>query len=221
MAIKLHVTGLKSRLLSVGARLATCKSRFLLRKYVKKLRDEGKAIKVIVGAGGTHYEGWLTTDLPILDALRPAHWGYIFPPGSIDGILAEHVVEHWTEDEFRLFLKVIRPFLSVRARIRIAVPDGYHPDPGYIDQVKPQGTGAGADDHKVLHNYVTITQILSQELYEYDLLEHFDESGSFHRQPWDAGDGFVARSADFDVRNKELPLSYTSLIVDTWPKGGR
>ncbi len=51
-------------------------------------------------------------------------------------------------------------------------------------------------------------------LRSFNLLEYFDEAGNFHRSPWDASDGFVARSADYDPRNKEKPLSYTSLIVD-------
>ena len=163
----------------------------------------------------------MSTDLPVLDALNPAHWRRIFPPRSIDRILAEHVVEHWTEVEFRKFLGILPPFLSEDASLRIAVPDGFHPDPNYIDFVKPGGSGSGADDHRVLYNHITMTDSLCKEEYDYELLEYFDEVGHFHRSPWKASDGIITRSADHDHRNKTRALSYTSLIVDAWRKGGR
>ena len=156
-----------------------------------------------------------------MDALNPAHWSYIFPRGSIGRILVEHVIEHWTEDEFRLFLMTVRPFLSEHGFIRIAVPDGFHHDSSYIDYVKPGGSGCGADDHKVLYNYIAITCILSEEQYDYKLLEYFDEAGQFHCSPWEISDGFVERSADYDPRNKERPLSYISLIIDVCPRGSK
>ena len=194
----------------------------LLRKEVNGLRANGETVKLVVGAGGTHQEGWLTTDLPTLDALKRADWRRIFPRSSIHRILADHVIEHWTEDQFSLFLRIIQPFLSEQAVVRIAVPDGFHPDPSYIVYVKPGGIGAGADDHKVLYDYVKMTCMLSQEQYNYELLEYFDEAGQFYRRTWDASDGFVRRSAEYDHRNRERALSYTSLIVDTWPiKGNR
>lgn len=197
------------------------KSRYVLRQRAKTLCREGKPVKVVIGAASRSYEDWLNTDLPVLDALNPAHWRSIFPRGSIYRILAEHVIEHWTEDSFRLFLRNVQPFLAKQGFIRIAVPDGFHPDPSYIDFVKPGGSGIGADDHKVLHNHITITRVLSEEQYDYNLLEYFDEAGQFHCSPWEISDGFVARSADYGLRNREVPLSYSSLIVDAWPRGGK
>jgi len=192
-------------------------SRYLLRRRVKQVPRSGNLVRVIIGAASTEYEGWLSTDLPILDALNSSHWRSIFPYGSLYRILAEHVIEHWTEEQFRLFLRTVEPYLAEQGRIRIAVPDGFHPDSSYIEYVKPGGTGAGADDHKVIYNHVSVTRILSDENYAYRLLEYFDEKGKFHRVPWDTGDGFVSRSSAFDSRNKKSPLSYTSLIVDAWP----
>jgi predicted SAM-dependent methyltransferase len=209
---------LKQKLLTLKLSFANRRARYLLRQKVKTLKRQGKPIKIVVGAASTAYPDWLSTDLPTLDALDSAQWNYIFPRGSIEKILAEHVVEHWAETEFRLFLRTVRPFLSKGGYVRIAVPDGYHPDPSYIDYVKPGGTGIGADDHKVLYNYISISRVLAEEQYDFDPLEYFDEKGIFHQSPWKAEDGFVARSADFDSRNKEKPLSYTSLIVDARPR---
>ena len=196
-------------------------SRFILRRRVKRLRNKGGPVKVVIGAASIEYEGWISTDYPVLDALNPRHWSYLFERGGIDRILAEHVIEHWTEDQFRLFLKVVLPFLREQGFIRIAVPDGFHPDQDYIDYVKPGGSGCGADDHKVLYNYNMITLILSEAHCDYELLEYFDEDGQFHRVPWEIDDGFIKRSADYDSHNRNGSLSYTSLIIDVWPTGGR
>ena len=197
------------------------KSRYALRQRAKLLCLEGKPVKVVIGSATRTYEDWLNTDLPILDALNPAHWRSIFPRGGIDRILAEHVIEHWTEDSFRLLLRNVQPLLTRQGFIRIAVPDGFHPDPSYIDFVKPEGSGIGADDHKVLYNHITITRVLSEEQYDYNMLEYFDEAGQFHRSPWEASDGFIVRSADYGIRNSEVPPSYSSLIMDAWPRGGK
>lgn len=197
------------------------KAQSLLRKEINGLHAKGEIVKLVVGAGGTHQEGWLTTDLPTLDALKRADWRRIFPPSSIHRILADHVIEHWTEDQFSLFLRIVEPFLSDQAVVRIAVPDGFHPDPSYIEHVKPGGIGAGADDHKVLYDHITMAHMLSKEQYSHELLEYFDEAGQFHRCSWRTSDGFVRRSAAYDQRNRRHPLSYTSLIVDAWPMASR
>jgi predicted SAM-dependent methyltransferase len=197
---------------------------------VKKRRAKNELLCVVIGGStptpyvglpGTNYEGWLITDIDFLDALRPVDWHLVFSMRSVDRILAEHVLEHWTEEQLRTFLRTVRRFLSRRGLIRIAVPDGFHPDPTYVDWVKPGGSGLGADDHKVLYNYITLTRILSEESWKYDLLEYFDEHGQFHITPWSMADGFVERSSCYDPRNKERPLSYTSLIVDAHPRAGR
>lgn len=121
-------------------------------------------------------------------------------------------------DQFRLFVRTVRPFLSEQGFIRIAVPDGFHPDPSYIEYVRPGGSGCGAADHRVLYNHTTIAGILSEEHYDHKLLEYFDQGGQFHRSAWQEGDGFIERSADHDPRNSgENPLAYTSLIVDVRP----
>jgi predicted SAM-dependent methyltransferase len=46
------------------------------------------------------------------------------------------------------------------------------------------------------------------------LLEWWDESGRFHREPWSVERGHIQRSAEHDKRNADGELHYTSLIVD-------
>lgn len=96
------------------------------------------------------------------------------------------------------------------------MPDGYHPDPHYIEYVRPGGTGAGSDDHKVPYTYDSLRQLLEQAGFRVKLLEWFDENGRFHFEKWDAAMGFIERSTRFDERNTENPTAYTSLIVDAF-----
>ena len=71
----------------------------------------------------------------------------------MDAILAEHVWEHL--DCFAAIVAAQNCFkyLKPGGYIRVAVPDGWHPDKDYIDYVKPGGWGAGSDDHHVLYTY--------------------------------------------------------------------
>ncbi len=187
-----------------------------IRAEVRLALQAGRAVKIIIGAGQTRYDGWIATDVPAFDVLRRDHWTKLFPPNSIDRILAEHVFEHLTAADFAEFLASARDYLSANGRIRIAVPDGYHPDSDYIERVRPGGAGLGAEDHKELYTCDLIREALCRQGYQLELLEYFDSAGRFHQRPWRAEDGFVGRSADHDLRNKEGQLNFTSLIVDCW-----
>ena len=95
------------------------------------------------------------------------------------------------------------------------MPDGLHPDQGYIDQVKPGGWGVGSDDHHVLYTYRTLNTAFASVGFENLLLEYFDERGMFHYQEWSPADGLIRRSARFDSRNRTRELAYTSIILDS------
>lgn len=190
----------------------------LIRVAVDACTESGKPLKVIIGAGDTQFENWIATDIPAFHVLKQEHWALLFQRESINRILAEHVFEHLTIEELDQFLQLARLYMSPGGRIRLAVPDGNHPDADYIAHVRPGGIGEGADDHKVLYNGELIAEVLEASSYECRLLEYFDASGEFHRQPWHADDGFIGRSAAHDERNVDGALNYTSLIVDCWPR---
>lgn len=189
-----------------------------IRDSVKACVAAGKPLKIIIGAGDTRYDGWIVTDIPAFHVLKREHWALLFQPASITRMLAEHVFEHLTIDELGQFLRLARIYLSEGGRIRLAVPDGNHPDHHYIEHVRPGGTGEGADDHKVLYTSDVIVDALRACNYDFQLLEYFDASGAFHRELWHAEDGFIGRSATHDKRNVDGKLVYTSLIVDCWPR---
>jgi predicted SAM-dependent methyltransferase len=183
------------------------------RALLKQIQAE-KDIRLVVGAGGLFEAGWIPTDLNTLDLTRGADWAALFQPGSIEVILAEHVWEHLTPEQSRTALRYCHQYLKPGGRIRIAVPDGYHPDSAYHEYVRPGGTGPGADDHKILYTYETLSAALQEGGFVAEKLEHFNESGVFSRQAWEPRYGTVRRSALTDQRNSDGVLRYTSLIMD-------
>lgn len=184
-------------------------------RFKNTLADQkGKALKVVVGSSDIFENGWIPSEWYFLNLLKEQDWLKYFKENSISNILAEHVWEHLSLEDGKIAVNTCHRFLKKGGRLRIAVPDGYHPDPAYIDYVKPGGSGAGADDHKILYTYKTISQILEQAGYEVQLVEYFDESGSFHQNTWDVEHGYIHRSFKNDKRNADGKPNYTSLIVD-------
>ncbi len=51
---------------------------------------------MVVGAGGTEFENWISTDHPVVNLLNNTRLGAVFRTGKLSAILAEHVFEHFT-----------------------------------------------------------------------------------------------------------------------------
>lgn len=175
-------------------------------------------LKIIIGASGTVQSGWIPTDIEHLNLLDCNSWKRYFSEGSIDAILAEHVWEHLNEQEAVTAAINCFKYLKNNGYIRVAVPDGFHHSTKYIDAVKPGGSGAGSDDHKILYNYKTLSEVFSSAGFKVEMLEWFDEKGVFNFKEWDKESGLITRSSRFDHRNKDGQLNYTSLIIDAWKK---
>lgn len=171
-------------------------------------------MKVVIGAGKTDYQGWVSTDFDTLDATNAQDWARVLKGQKANRILAEHVFEHLTEKQTQQALLQIKANLADDGLFRLAVPDGFHPDKDYIDYVRPGGSAPGADDHKVLYTYETLTTVIEQAGLNVRLIEYFDEEGIFHARPWKYEDGHIMRCAALDGRNKVRPYSFTSLIAD-------
>jgi len=191
--------------------------RYFKKQYaIVRLKNAAKkpVLKIVVGASGFYEKGWTPTDIEYLNMLNDNDWKNFFKEDSIDAILGEHVWEHLSEEDGLLAFKNCFKYLKHGGYLRIAIPDGFHPKEEYINHVKPGGTGIGADDHKILYNYQSLTNSLYRAGFRINLLEYFDENGRFHTVPWKAEDGFIKRSKDHDPRNATGELNYTSLIVD-------
>ena len=183
---------------------------------VKYRLSRSDSVRVVIGAGGTRYPGWISTDYPVLDVTKEKSWTGVFGTMRVDAMLSEHVFEHLTKSQIHAAFANIYMLLKPGGYIRIAVPDGCHRDRNYIDMVKPGGSGDGSDDHKHLFDCTSLSTLLEKAGFTVQPLEWFDQEGIFHRNEWKGQDGYISRSSENDTRNIKKPLSYTSLIVDAY-----
>ena len=173
-----------------------------------------KKIKLLVGAGLTSYNSWFSTDVHFLDITKESDFRKLFKKRKIDNILAEHVLEHLTSEQLKLMVANFYKYSSENINIRIAVPDGFHNNPQYINQVIPGGTGNGAHDHKHLFNYKTLCEYFEAAGFKARLIEYWDEYKQFNTIYTNDDKGTIRRSFLNDKRNSDGLPNYTSLIID-------
>lgn len=161
-------------------------------------------LKIILGSAGKQQEGWLSTDKDTLDVLHPDSF-----PNEIDAMLAEHLFEHLSIEDALHAFKNCYNHLKDGGYLRIAVPDGYHPNKEYIAYVSPPNMG-----HVTLFNYHNLQDLLAQAGFKVQLLEWFDEFHILHANAWNEKDGYIERCIANDPRNQDGKVRYTSLIVD-------
>jgi predicted SAM-dependent methyltransferase len=195
---------------SARARFGSYRDARRLRAVVRR----ASPLQIVLGASGIYDAGWIPTEIGVLDILVERQWMRLFTENSIDAILAEHVWEHLTLEQGLRAARNCRRFLKPGGYLRVAVPDGFHPDPTYIEWVRVGGSGAGADDHKVLYNCDTFRGLFESAGLKVELLEYFDKEGGFHSVDWDPTAGRIHRSRRFDERNQDGRLGYTSVILD-------
>jgi len=171
-------------------------------------------INLIVGAGPSQHKGWFSTDIVTLDVTNENQFQKYFKNKKIKKILAEHILEHLTNDELNLMVKNFKNYSSDDVNIRVAVPDGFHKDEQYIEKVKPGGKGEGAEEHYDLFNYKSLSALFEQHGFNSILVEYWDEKGNFHEGYTNDEFGYVKRSFLNDSRNSDGIPHYTSLIVD-------
>lgn len=168
---------------------------------------------LIVGAEGKGFPGYTITDKEYLDITDTCSWDRYFRSQTVDSVLAEHVFEHLTDGEIIAALELMYIFLVTQGKITISVPDGFHPDPDYIEQVVPGGTGPGADDHKQLFNIHSLRNRLENAGFLVIPIEYWDNQGVFHRNPDCPERKVLRRTFDKDLRNRTGEVGYTSLIL--------
>lgn len=182
-------------------------------------------IKIIIGSGGTNYNGWFSTDIDFLNVLDELAWEKFFRENTIDNLLAEHVFEHLKKEECELALTLCYRYLKHGGNIRIAVPDGYHTDLNYLEMVKPKGWGCGSFDHQELYNYKVLSGILINIGFDVNLIEWFDENGNFNQSEMNSQFGYIERAGRHITCNSSSctkcklydrcrKIKYTSLIID-------
>lgn len=101
-----------------------------VKRYACRLRNSvrnGEVLRLVIGAAGKCDPGWIVTERECLNLLKPEHWRTYFQKSSIDAPLAEHVWEHLDLDEGLAAAKLCFEYLKPGGYLRVAVPDGFHP----------------------------------------------------------------------------------------------
>lgn len=184
-------------------------------RFRKAMASSGPR-KIVIGSSGWFDFGWIPTEQHFLDLTQTAQWDRHFQPNSLDAMLAEHVWEHLTPDEARTAAETCFTYLKPGGYLRIAVPDGHHPSPTYLEWVRVGGAWSGqlTNDHKVLYTYETLVALFEGAGFRVELYEYFDEAGAFHYRDWDPRKGKIRRSKRFDKLNRDGSLTYTSIVLD-------
>ena len=173
-----------------------------------------KEINLVIGAGGTRFRNWISTDITTLDIINEEDYRKYFLKKKINMILAEHVFEHLDNHQIEKAIANFYKYSSDNVNIRIAVPDGYHADEKYLNLIKPGGSGAGAEDHKQLFNYISLASLFEKHGFKSRLVEYWDEKMEFHPGYTNDNKGYISRSFLNDERNIDGIPHYTSLIID-------
>jgi predicted SAM-dependent methyltransferase len=182
-----------------------------VRFHLIKRRLRAAPRRIVIGCGQWKQSGWVSTDVPLLDLLLPQTWERLVPPDSVDALLAEHVWEHLSLDEAQTAASVCRRFLRPGGFLRVAVPDGLHPDPAFRDYVRPGGTTEMG--HQVLYDYKLLQEVFASADFPPEkmrLREYHDEEGREHFEDWAFEDGMVHRSRRYDERG------LISIILDVY-----
>jgi predicted SAM-dependent methyltransferase len=127
--------------------LTTLCAPLLSRRFQKAVAAQSHLVKVNVGAGSVNLDGWINTDvgwrLPMyLDLTKP----WPVPPGSIDRIYADNVIEHFPLHVCRGVLRYCWDALSAGGGIRLATPDVERTARAYLED--PQLTAAHLERHR-------------------------------------------------------------------------
>lgn len=174
-------------------------------------------MKIIIGAGDTTYDGWISTQENELNLCNRKDFERLFLAEKPTAFLAEHVWEHMTLEQGIIAAKNCYDYLSEGGYIRVAVPDKNFRNEWYQNIVKIGGNGNPehpAFTHKIVYDYKTLSKVFQQAGFEVELLEWCDENGIFHYKHWNEADGKIGRSLRFDTRNTENRLGMVSLIID-------
>ncbi|MBQ2823130.1 MAG: hypothetical protein IJF18_00950 [Oscillospiraceae bacterium] len=174
-------------------------------------------MKIIIGAGGTKYDGWVSTQETELNLLKRNDFERMFGKEKPSAFLAEHVWEHMTLEEGIIAARNCYDYLENGGYIRVAVPDKNFRNEWYQNMVKVGGNGDQnhpAFTHKIVYDYQTLCFVFKQAGFEVELLEYCDENGDFHYKYWNEADGKIGRSLRYDTRNSLEKLGMVSIIID-------
>lgn len=174
-------------------------------------------LKIILGAGGQSYKGWISSDKNYFDITNDQHWKKFFEGKKVVNILAEHVLEHIDSDKILTVFKSAYKYMCEGGVFRVAMPDANHPSAYVRELTKPGGSEPGAEDHKIFFSIQMMENIAKEIGFRINKIEYFDNNGFFHSKRWDDKNGHIERcSKNYKGRFTQNPNEMKKLI-DTTP----
>ena len=176
-------------------------------------------MKIVLGAGTTQFDGWISTQQDQLDLLKPETFEAFFQDEQAEAMLAEHLFEHLTLAEAMIAAQTLKQYLKPGGWIRAAVPDRNFRNEEYQKLVQVGGPGPQdhpAATHKIVYDYKQFCAVFVQAGFEVSLLEYCDERGDIHYRYANDADGHIGRSYRYDSRNDHHRLGMVSIILDAY-----
>jgi predicted SAM-dependent methyltransferase len=135
----------------VNDSLTAVRAPLLSRRFQRAVATMPSPVLVNVGAGNVRLEGWVNTDIAwwsqmYLDLTKP----WPVPPGSVDRIYGDNVIEHFSLEVARDVLRHCHDALRPGGAIRLATPDVERTARAYLDD--PRLTADHLDRHR-RHGY--------------------------------------------------------------------
>ena len=180
-----------------------------------------KKVKLILGAALTNQEGWLSTNEEWLDISNKLHWKRLFKGRKLlKRAIAEHVFEHLTKEQMKNAFQLIYEHLYEGGTLRIAVPDGNHPDFNYRKNTGINGIGADAADHKQFLSFETLKYELEKVGFQCIQMEGYNKVGQLTVKKLTPELGYIHRTrhnkGKFTKQGWDFIDAQTSLIVDAY-----
>ena len=180
-----------------------------------------KKVKLILGAALTNQVGWLSTNEEWLDISNKRDWRRLFKGRKLlRRAIAEHVFEHLTKEQMINAFQLIYEHLYEGGTLRIAVPDGNHPDQTYRKNTGINGIGADAADHKQFLSFETLKYELEKVGFKCFQIEGYNKKGELIAKNLPPELGYIHRTRQnkdkFSRQGWEFKDAQTSLIVDAY-----
>ena len=181
----------------------------------------GNEVNLILGAALTSQPNWISTNEQWFDISNKLHWYRLFKnKRRLRKALAEHVFEHLTKEEMTCTIKLIHNHLTKNGTLRIAVPDGNHPDKNYRKHTGINGIGADASDHKQFITYEFLKSELENAGFKCILREGYTNDGNLVTNSFSDELGFIIRSRQNKILNDQKGWDFidsnSSLIIDAF-----
>jgi len=183
--------------------------------FLRETRAGGPSVRVNVGGASRTFKGWVLSDYLQFDVTDVGQYVAAFGQQGVAAFRAEHMYEHLFPAQVEIAAAMSYLFLAPGGHYRVAVPEGYHPDPLYRDHVE----AGNRHQHKQMWTVDNMPPIWIKAGFDVQMMENFDKHGQFYKH--DVGDAEadrekwskVYRVADLE-KIADKSYGYTSLYFD-------